>query len=140
MHQQAKLKTFYITAHDNHLFFLLSSLTETKEKFLPALSSHTGKPCLLLPDNCKACLYQRITWHFCHITPLFNLKISDWLSLVPEPGNIHWDGSIPHCASVMPNQTESVGSHSRKMLSLKFRCRSISLPLTAMPVGTILCS
>lgn len=95
MHQQAKLKTFYITAHDNHLYFLIFSLTETKEKFLPALSSHTGKPCLLLPDNCKACLYQRITWHFCHITPLFNLKISDWLSLVPEPGNIHWDGSHP---------------------------------------------
>ena len=41
------------------------------------------------------CLYQRITWRFRHITPLFNLKISDWLSLVPEPGNIHWDGSHP---------------------------------------------
>jgi len=27
-----------------------------------------------------------------------------------------------------------------KMLSLKFRCRSISLPLVAMPVSTILCS
>ena len=59
---------------------------------MPALSSHTGEPCLLLSDNCKARLYQRITWRFRHITPLFNLKISDWLSLVPEPGNIHWDG------------------------------------------------
>ena len=96
--------------------FLIFSLTETKEKFLPALSSHTGKPCLLLSDNCKACLYQRITWRFHHITSLFNLKISDWLSLVPEPGNIHWDGSIPHYASAMPNQTKSAGSHSRKML------------------------
>lgn len=75
--------------------FLIFSLTETKEKFLPALSSDTGKPCLLLSDNCKACLYQRITWRFRHITSLFNLKISDWLSLVPEPGNIHWDGSHP---------------------------------------------
>ena len=76
----------------NNYPFLIFSLTETKEKFLPALSSHTGKPCLLLSDNCKARLYQRITWRFRHITPLFNLKISDWLSLVPEPGNIHWDG------------------------------------------------
>ena len=92
MHKQADLKTFHITAHDNHLYFLIFSLTETKEKFLPALSSHTGKPCLLLSGNCKARLYQRITWRFRHITPLFNLKISDWLSLVPEPGNIHWDG------------------------------------------------
>lgn len=40
-------------------------------------------------------MYQRITWRFRHITPLFNLKISDWLSLVPEPGNIHWDVSHP---------------------------------------------
>lgn len=116
MHQHADSNTFHITAHDNHLFFLLFSLTETKEKFLPALSSHTGKPCLLLSDNCKACLYQRIMWRFRHIVPLFNLKISDWLSLVPEPGNIHWDGYIPHCASIMPNQTKSAGSHSRKML------------------------
>ena len=38
------------------------------------------------------------------------------LSLIPETGNIHWDGFIPHCASIMPNQTESTGSHSRKML------------------------
>lgn len=116
MHEQASLKTFHITAHDNHLYFLLFSLTETKEKFLPALSSHTGKPCLLLSDNCKACLYQRITWRFRHITSLFHLKISDTFSLVPEPGNIHWDGFIPHCVSIMPNQTKSTGSHSRKML------------------------
>lgn len=106
MHQHADSNTFHITAHDNHLIFLLFSLTETKEKFLPALSSHIGKPCL----------YQRITWRFRHITPLFNLKISDWLSLIPEPGNIHWDGFIPHYASIMPNQTKSAGSHSRKML------------------------
>lgn len=38
------------------------------------------------------------------------------LSRIPEPGNIHWDGFIPHCTSVMPNQTKSTGSHSRKML------------------------
>ena len=30
--------------------------------------------------------------------------------------NIHWDGFIPHCISIMPIQTESTGSHSRKML------------------------
>ncbi len=119
--------------------FLIFSLTETKEKFLPALSSHTGEPCLLLSGNCKARLYQRITWRFRHITPLFNLKISDWLSL--SPNRVTYTGTaIPHCASIMPNQTESAGSHSRKMLSLKFRCRSISLPLVAIPVGTILCS
>lgn len=59
---------------------------------------------------------------------------------IPEPGNIHWDGFIPHCVSIMPDQTKSAGSHSRKMLSLKFRRRFTSLHLTAMPVGTILCS
>lgn len=62
------------------------------------------------------------------------------LSRIPEPGNIHWDGFIPHCTSVMPNQTKSTGSHSRKCFLLKFRCRFTSLSLTAMPVGTILCS
>ena len=115
MHKQADLKTFHITAHDNHLYFLIFSLTETKEKFLPALSSHTEEPCLLLSSNCKARLYQRITWRFRHITPLFNLKISDWLSL--SPNRVTYTGTaIPHCASAMPNQTEFTGSHSRKML------------------------
>lgn len=33
---------------------------------------------------------------------------------IPEPGNIHGI-ALPHCASVMPNQPESTGSHSRKM-------------------------
>jgi len=59
---------------------------ETKEKFLPALSSHTGKPCLLLLNNCKACLYQRITWRFRHITSLFHLKISDFTLVYPRTG------------------------------------------------------
>ena len=58
MHEQADLQTFHITTHNNYLFFLLFSLTETKETF-------------------------------CFHYPLFNLKISDWLSLVPEPDNIH---------------------------------------------------
>ena len=83
---------------------------------MPALSSHTGEPCLLLSSNCKARLYQRITWRFRHITPLFNLKISDWLSLSPNRVTYTGTAPIPRCVSAMPNQTESTGSHSRKML------------------------
>ena len=41
--------------------------------------------------------------------------LSRFLNQIPQPGNIHWDGFIPHCISVMPIQTESTGSHSRKM-------------------------
>lgn len=51
-----------------------------------------------------------------HYPFLFHLKISDYLNSRLSPNRVTYTGTaIPHCTSIMPIQTESTGSHSRKM-------------------------
>lgn len=62
------------------------------------------------------------------------------LSRIPEPSNIHWTASSRTAPPSCPTRRNPQAATPEKCFLLKFRCRFTSLSLTAMPVGTILCS